>query len=179
MKTSIKNIYSQFRSIWMVLKNIFSKRETKLYPEEKVNLSFRYRGKIVLTKTKKGEERCVACNLCSAVCPVDCISLQKKINKKNKRWFAKFFRINFSRCIFCGLCEEACPTAAIQLTPDFELGEFKRHDLIYEKEDLLISGSGKYPDYDFYNYTGVAIKGKNKGELINEAKPINRTTLLP
>ncbi|XAJ82093.1 NADH-quinone oxidoreductase subunit NuoI [Buchnera aphidicola (Mindarus keteleerifoliae)] len=179
MKKSIKNIFSQFRSIWVVLKNIFSKRETKLYPEEKIKLSFRYRGKIVLTKTEQGEERCVACNLCATVCPVDCISLQKKVNKKNKRWYAKFFRINFSRCIFCGLCEEACPTAAIQLTPNFELSEFKRKNLIYEKKDLLISTSGKYPDYDFYNYTGVSIKGKFKGELKNESKPIKSTTLLP
>ena len=64
------------------------------------------------------------------------------------RWYPEFFRINFSRCIFCGLCEEACPTTAIQLTPDFELGEYKRQDLVYEKEDLLISGPGKYPEYN-------------------------------
>ena len=57
----------------------------------------------------------------------------------------EFFRINFSRCIFCGFCEEACPTYAIQLTPDFEMGEYDRQNLVYEKEDLLISGPGKYP----------------------------------
>lgn len=80
-----------------------------------------------------GEERCVACNLCAAVCPVGCISLQKA-EHEDGRWYPEFFRINFSRCIFCGLCEEACPTTAIQLTPDFELGEFKRQDLVYEKK---------------------------------------------
>lgn len=75
-------------------------------------------------------------------CPVGCISLQKA-ETEDGRWYPEFFRINFSRCIFCGLCEEACPTTAIQLTPDFEMAEFKRQDLVYEKEDLLISGPGK------------------------------------
>ncbi len=62
------------------------------------------------------------------------------------------------------MCEEACPTTAIQLTPDFELGEYVRQDLVYEKENLLISGPGKYPDYNFYRVTGMAINGKEKGQ---------------
>ena len=59
------------------------------------------------------------------------------------RRYPEFFRINFSRCIFCGYCEEACPTYAIQLTPDFEMGEYHRQNLVYEKEDLLIDGPGQ------------------------------------
>ncbi len=132
----------------------------------------RYRGRIVLTRDPDGEERCVACNLCAVACPVGCISLQKA-EQKDGRWYPEFFRINFSRCIFCGMCEEACPTTAIQLTPDFEMGEFKRQDLVYEKEDLLISGPGKNPEYNFYRMAGMAIDGKAKGEAENEAKPIN------
>ncbi|MDI5271225.1 NADH-quinone oxidoreductase subunit NuoI, partial [Salmonella enterica subsp. enterica serovar Kentucky] len=123
-------------------------------------------------------QRCVACNLCAVACPVGCISLQKA-ETKDGRWYPEFFRINFSRCIFCGLCEEACPTTAIQLTPDFELGEYKRQDLVYEKEDLLISGPGKYPEYNFYRMAGMAIDGKDKGEAENEAKPIDVKSLLP
>ncbi|MGG2852497.1 4Fe-4S binding protein, partial [Pseudomonas aeruginosa] len=84
-----------------------------------------------------------------------------------------------SRCIFCGLCEEACPTTAIQLTPDFEMGEFKRQDLVYEKHDLLISGPGKNPDYNYYRVAGMAIAGKPKGAAQNEAEPINVKSLLP
>ncbi|MFQ8718990.1 MAG: 4Fe-4S binding protein, partial [Enterobacter hormaechei] len=93
--------------------------------------------------------------------------------------YPEFFRIYFSRCLFCGLCEEACPTTAIQLTPDFELGEYKRQDLVYEKEDLLISGPGKYPEDNFYRRAGMAIDGKDKGEAENEAKPIDVKSLLP
>ncbi|QCI20313.1 NADH-quinone oxidoreductase subunit NuoI [Buchnera aphidicola (Brachycaudus cardui)] len=178
LKNIIIGFITQIRSILMIGLNIFSKAETQSYPEEKVNLSPRYRGRIILTRNLDGNERCVACNLCAAVCPVDCISLQKS-EKIGGRWYPEFFRINFSRCIFCGLCEEACPTAAIQLTSDFELADFKRKDLVYEKEDLLISGPGKYSDYNFYNFSGVAIKEKNIGELNIESKPINVKDLLP
>lgn len=169
---------SQIKSIWLTFVNIFSKRETRMYPEQPVNLSSRYRGRIILSSTKNGEERCVACGLCSAVCPVSCISLQKSVSNEN-RWYPKFFRINFSRCIFCGLCEEACPTSAIQLIPDFELSEYERKNLVYEKDDLLISGPGKYSDYDFYKVSGVETNQKNKGDLDFESKPIDVKTLLP
>ncbi|WP_395480173.1 NADH-quinone oxidoreductase subunit NuoI [Candidatus Curculioniphilus buchneri] len=166
------------RSIWMIAIQAFSNRETRLYPDVPVNPSPRFRGRIILTRDPDGNERCVACNLCAVVCPVDCISLQKA-ETKDGRWYPEYFRINFSRCIFCGLCEEACPTAAIQLTPDFEMGEYNRKDLVYEKKDLLISGPGKYPEYDFYRMSGVTISGKETGVGENEAKPINVKSLLP
>ncbi|MGP1930575.1 MAG: NADH-quinone oxidoreductase subunit NuoI [Arsenophonus sp. ET-YP4-MAG3] len=178
LKELIIGLATQMRSIYIIGLHIFHKRETRMYPEEPVYLSPRYHGRIVLTRNSDGKERCVACNLCAVVCPVDCISLQKS-EHLDGRWYPEFFRINFSRCIFCGLCEEACPTTAIQLTPDFEMGEYKRQDLVYEKEDLLISGPGKYPDYNFYQKTGTAISGKNKGEGDNEDKPINIKDLLP
>lgn len=179
LKKIFIGFFTQIRSIYIVLIQIFNKKNTKLYPEEKTYLSPRYRGRIVLTRDKNGKERCVACNLCAVSCPVGCISLQKTASKKDNRWYPKFFRINFSRCIFCGLCEEACPTYAIQLIPDFELSEFQRKDLVYEKEDLLISGSGKYPDYDFYDNSGVSIENKNKGHAKNEDKPIDVKNLMP
>ena len=169
---------TQLRSLAMVFSHGFRKRDTLQYPEEPVYLPPRYRGRIVLTRDPDGEERCVACNLCTVACPVGCISLQKA-ETDDGRWYPEFFRINFSRCIFCGLCEEACPTTAIQLTPDFEMGEFKRQDLVYEKEDLLISGPGKNPDCNFYRVAGMAIAGKPKGAAQDEAEPINVKGLLP
>jgi len=173
-----KGVWSQLRSIAMVFSHAGRKRDTIQYPEVPVYLPPRYRGRIVLTRDPDGEERCVGCNLCAAACPVGCISLQKA-EKPDGRWYAEFFRINFSRCIFCGYCEEACPTNAIQLTPDFELAEYKRQDLVYEKEDLLISGPGKYPDYNFYRVSGMAIAGKPKGAAQNEAEPVDVKSLLP
>ena len=86
----------------------------------------------------------MACYLCAAACPVDCIALQATEDEHGRR-YPEFFRINFSRCIFCGFCEEACPTYAIQLTPDFEMGEYDRQNLVYEKEDLLISRARQVP----------------------------------
>lgn len=171
-------IFTQLRSIVMIFSHSWRKRDTISYPEVKPYLPPRYRGRIVLTRDPDGEERCVACNLCAVACPVGCISLQKA-EKDDGRWYPEFFRINFSRCIFCGLCEEACPTNAIQLTPDYEICEYNRQNLVYEKEDLLISGPGKYHDYNFYRVAGMAIAGKPKGAAQNEAPPIDVKKLLP
>lgn len=178
LKNFFSNIFSIIRTILMIGLKAFSKRETRRYPEEITYLPPRYRGRIILTRDPDGEERCVACNLCAAVCPVDCIALQKN-EKEDGRWYPEFFRINFSRCIFCGLCEEACPTNAIQLTPDFEMSDYERQNLVYEKKDLLISGTGKYPDYNFYKLSGLAIAGKRKGQAKNEQDPVDVKSLLP
>jgi NADH-quinone oxidoreductase subunit I len=174
----LHGVFTQFRSLWMVFSHAWRKRDTILYPEQMPYVPPRYRGRIILTRDPDGEERCVACNLCAVACPVGCISLQKA-EREDGRWFPEFFRINFSRCIFCGMGEEACPTTAIQLTPDFEMAEFKRQNLVYEKEHLLISGPGKYPDYNFYRVSGLAIAGKPKGGAQNEAQPVNVKSLLP
>ena len=169
---------SQLKTLWLVFKHLFSKADTVEYPEQQPYLAPRYRGRIVLTRDPDGEERCVACNLCAAACPVDCIALQKT-EDEHGRWRAEFFRINFSRCILCGLCEEACPTYAIQLTPDVELCEYERPNLVYEKEHLLINGPGKYHEYNFYRKSGIAIKSKGKGEADDELEPINVRNLKP
>ena len=166
------------RSIWTVFLHMFRCRETVLYPEERPYLPPRWRGRIVLTRDPDSKERCVACYLCAAVCPVECIALQATEDEHGRR-YPEFFRINFSRCIFCGFCEEACPTYAIQLTPDCEMAEYSRQNLVYEKEDLLISGQGKYPGYNFYRVAGLAIKGKDKGEAENEDPPVDVHSLNP
>ena len=178
IKQIVQGVGTQLRSLAMVFSHSFRPRDTLCYPEEKVPLAPRYRGRIVLTRDPDGDEGCVACNLCAVACPVGCISLQKA-ERVDGRWYPEFFRINFSRCIFCGLCEEACPTTAIQLTPDFEMGEYRRQDLVYEKEDLLISGPGKYPDYNFYRVSGMSIDGKPTGSAQKEAVPIDVKSILP
>ncbi len=170
-------MFSLVRALWDVFLHAFRRRVTVQYPEQKPYLPPRWRGRIILSRLE-GEERCVACYLCAAVCPVACISLQATEDETGRR-YPLFFRINFSRCIFCGFCEEACPTYAIQLTPDFEMGEYDRQNMVYEKNDLLIAGPGKYPDYNFYRVAGLAIGGKEKGGAENEEPPVDLRGLLP
>ncbi len=171
-------MWSIIKALIITFRHAFRQRVTIQYPEEKPYLAPRWRGRIILSRDPDGGERCVACYLCSAVCPVQCIALQATEDASGRR-YPEFFRINFSRCIFCGECEEACPTCAIQLTPDFEMSEYERKNLVYEKEHLLISGCGKYPGYNFYRQAGLAIKGKGKGEGDQESPPVDVLSLLP
>ena len=164
--------------LWRVLLHTFHRRVTVEYPEKKAWLAPRWRGRIILSRDPDGGERCVACYLCAVACPVGCISLQATEDKDGRR-YPEFFRINFSRCIFCGFCEEACPTYAIQLTPDFEMGEYDRQQMVYEKEDLLIAGQGKYKGYNFYKVAGVSIANKDKGQAQNESPPVDMHDLMP
>lgn len=171
-------MFSIISTLWDVFKHSFMRRETVQYPNEKRVLPPRWRGRIILSRDPDGGERCVACYLCAVVCPVDCIALQATQDAGGRRYPA-FFRINFSRCIFCGFCEEACPTCAIQLTPDYEMGEYYRDGLVYEKEDLLISGTGKYPDYNYWRIAGMPIAGKRPGEGEEDRPPVDTRGLLP
>ena len=169
---------SHIRTIWLTFLHLFKKHVTIEYPEEKIKLHPRWRGRIVLTKDPDGGERCVGCYLCAAACPVDCIALQATEDENGRR-YPEFFRINFSRCIFCGYCEEACPTYAIQLIPDFEMGEYNRQNLVFEKEDLLIDSEGKYPGYNYYKVAGMDAGVKGKGEGAQEDSPVDVHSLLP
>jgi len=162
---------------WVVGKHLFRKPITEKYPEYKRELPARTRGRIILTRSPDGQERCVACELCSAVCPVGCISMQPGAREDGRRQ-ALWFRINFGRCIFCGLCEEACPTLAIQLTPDFAMSADDPLKLVYEKENLLVDHGGKNAEYDFYKRAGVAV-GREPGESDLETPPVNTRTNIP
>jgi NADH-quinone oxidoreductase subunit I len=169
---------SILRTIWGVLLHMFHPRITVQYPEQKSYLAARYRGRIILTRDPDGGERCVGCYLCAVACPVDCIALQAAEDSTGRR-YPEWFRINFSRCIYCGYCEEACPTYAIQLIPDFEMSEYNRRNMVYEKEDLLQNTQGKYPGYNFWRVAGVKIGGKDKGEAERESPPVDLRSLLP
>lgn len=171
-------MWNALQTMWLLFLHAFRPRATVQYPEQRRAIAPRWRGRIVLSRDPDGGERCVACYLCAAACPVDCIALQATEDEHGRR-YPEFFRINFSRCIYCGYCEEACPTYAIQLTPDFEMSEYARHNMVYEKADLLIDGPGKYPDYNFYRMAGLAIGGKDKGQAAGEAPPVDLHSLLP
>ncbi len=186
MKKDAKDNYIQktsgifielFRGLKVTLQHFFRKNITIEYPEEKRSLPPRTRARIILTRDPDGKERCVACYLCSAACPVSCISMEGDENGDGRR-YARWFRINFARCIYCGLCEEACPTLAIQLTPYYEFCDRKIINLLAEKEDLLVDHGGKNSEYNFYRYAGVLMSGA-KGSHINEDKPVNVKSNLP
>ena len=159
-------------------KHLFRKPITEEYPEYKRPLPERTRARLILTRDPDGKERCVACYLCSAVCPVSCISMQSAAEESGRR-YANWFRINFARCIYCGLCEEACPTSAIQLTPEFETCERDILKLVYEKEDLLVDHGGKDKEYNYYKYAGIVTEEGDKGEHIKEDKPVNIKSNMP
>ena len=165
------------QGMWITWKHLFRKAATIPYPEVKRTPPPRYRARIVLTRDPDGGERCVACYLCSAACPVDCISMQAAEREDGRR-YAAWFRINFSRCIFCGLCAEACPTMAIQMTPEYEFCTRDIMSLLHEKEDLLIDGCGKEPDYNFYRHAGIGLVNSRGGNQ-DENPPVDVRGLAP
>lgn len=178
MTEAIEAVKALVTGFATTFKHLFRKPITEEYPEYKRPLPARSRARIILTRDPDGAERCVACYLCSAVCPVSCISMQSA-EKKDGRRYAQWFRINFARCIYCGLCEEACPTSAIQLTPQFENCKNDILAFVYEKEDLLVDHPGKDKEYNFYKHAGVATDVGKKGEHIKEDRPVNVKTNLP
>ena len=165
-----RDIKGTLEPFWVTLGYLFKKPVTIQYPEEKRTPFPRYRARIVLTRDPDGGERCVACYLCSAACPVDCISMQAAERDDGRR-YASWFRINFSRCIFCGLCAEACPTLAIQMSSDYEICNRDPLNLVYEKEDLLIDDGGHDKEYNFYRHAGIGVvnlRGGNEDETVPE-----------
>lgn len=172
-----RDIKGTLQPFWITLGYLFTKPATIQYPEEKRTPFPRYRARIVLTRDPDGGERCVACHLCSAACPVDCISMQAAEDGNGRR-YAAWFRINFSRCIFCGLCAEACPTLAIQMTPDYEICNRDPLSLVYEKDQLLVDNGGKDSDYNFYRHAGIGVVNPRGGNP-DETPPENVRSLMP
>ncbi len=178
MKEIWKGVKALAEGFMTTGRQAFGKPITEEYPEFKRKLPERSRARIVLTRDPDGRERCVACYLCAAVCPVNCISMQAAEDGEQRR-YARWFRINLGRCIYCGLCEEACPTAAIQLTPDFENCRRDILSLVYEKTDLLVDHCGKDKTYNFYRHAGVKTGQADKGAHIREASPVNVKSNMP
>ena len=118
---------------------LFTKKITVRYPEEKTPQSPRFRGLHALRRYPNGEERCIACKLCEAVCPAACITIESEQREDGTRR-AQRYDIDLFKCIYCGFCEEACPVDAIVLTRIFEFHYEKRGDEIITKERLLAIG---------------------------------------
>ncbi len=120
----------------LTLEQMLKKKDTREYPEEKWIPPPSFRGRPVLAVEENGVERCVACGLCSRVCPALAIEVQAAETELEKERYPERFEINMLRCIFCGFCEEVCPEEAIIMSADYELAFTQYEDAIYGKERL-------------------------------------------
>lgn len=121
------------------LRYIFKRKVTLNYPYEKGQLSPRFRGEHALRRYPNGEERCIACKLCEAVCPAQAITIEAEERADGSRRTTRY-DIDMVKCIYCGLCQESCPVDAIVEGPNFEFSTFTREELYYDKEKLLSNG---------------------------------------
>ncbi|MCE2951187.1 MAG: NADH-quinone oxidoreductase subunit NuoI [Alphaproteobacteria bacterium] len=123
----------------LTLKYFFKPKITLNYPYEKGPLSPRFRGEHALRRYASGEERCISCKLCEAVCPAQAITIEGGVRSDSSRRTVQY-DIDMTKCIYCGLCQEACPVDAIVEGPNFEYSTFTREELFYDKEKLLDNG---------------------------------------
>ncbi len=128
-----------FRGMALTGKYMFKRKITIQFPEEKTPLSPRFRGLHALRRYENGEERCIACNLCEAICPAVAITIESEVRADGSRRTTRY-DIDLHKCIFCGMCEEACPVDAIVETSILEYHGEKRSDLYFTKEMLLAVG---------------------------------------
>jgi NADH-quinone oxidoreductase subunit I len=151
----------------ITLKEMFQPTEVENYPDGKgpmrgAKFQERFRGKHQLQRDENGLEKCVACFLCAAACPSNCIYIEAAENTEEKRIssaerYAKVYNIDYNRCIFCGYCVEACPTDAITHGHGFELASLNATNLVMRKEDLLVP-TPKLPD--------VVLSDKDQAEML-------------
>ena len=125
------------KGLSLTLRTMFKPKFTVEYPEVKFIPSASYRGRPVLVMEENGKERCVACGLCSRVCPPLAIEVQAAETQDEKERYPVKFEINMIRCIFCGFCEDVCPEEAIVMSKDYELSFSSREEAIYGKDKLL------------------------------------------
>jgi len=123
----------------LTLREMFRPKATINYPYEKMHLSPRFRGEHALRRYPNGEERCIACKLCEAVCPALAITIEAEPREDGSRRTTRY-DIDMTKCIYCGLCQEACPVDAIVEGPNFEFSTETREELIYDKAKLLENG---------------------------------------
>ena len=142
---SVKDFFKSFM-LWELMKGMaltgryaFARKITVQFPEEKTPLSPRFRGLHALRRYDNGEERCIACKLCEAVCPAMAISIESQEREDGTRRTTRY-DIDLAKCIFCGFCEESCPVDSIVETHIHEYHGEKRGDLYYTKDMLLAIG---------------------------------------
>jgi len=127
-------------ALWLSLRYFFAKKATINYPFEKGALSPRFRGEHALRRYPNGEERCIACKLCEAICPAQAITIEAGPRRNDGTRRTTKYDIDMVKCIYCGFCQEACPVDAIVEGPNFEFAAETREELYFNKEKLLANG---------------------------------------
>jgi len=127
------------RGMWVVLEQFFRPPYTIMYPFEKGPISPRFRGEHALRRYATGEERCIACKLCEAICPAQAITIEAETREDGGRRTTRY-DLDMTKCIYCGFCQEACPVDAIVETQNQEYTTETREELLYNKEKLLAVG---------------------------------------
>ncbi len=124
-----------------VLKHAFRSPVTLEYPEVKSKLNSRYKGRLALLTSHDGSFKCIGCGACTRVCPcVDLIQVQAE-KDENKKFKMTNYVVDMGRCIFCGNCIQACPYSALVMTDKYELADYSREKLVFDKNDLKLSPS--------------------------------------
>ena len=123
----------------LTFRYMFKPKATLNYPYEKGPLSPRFRGEHALRRYPNGEERCIACKLCEAICPAQAITIEAEPRDDGSRRTTRY-DIDMTKCIYCGMCQEACPVDAIVEGPNFEYATETREELFYNKDKLLANG---------------------------------------
>ena len=131
----------EFVSAFMLsMRQFFARKPTINYQYEKGFVSTRFRGEHALRRYPNGEERCIACKLCEAICPAQAITIEAGPRRNDGTRRTVRYDIDMVKCIYCGLCQEACPVEAIVEGPNFEFATETREELYYDKEKLLSNG---------------------------------------
>lgn len=141
IKNKIKSfiMYELVYGMLLTFRYLFKKKVTINYPYEKGKISPRFKGEHALRRYPNGEERCIACKLCEAVCPAQAITIEAEEREDGSRRTTKY-DIDMLKCIYCGLCQDSCPVDAIVEGPNFEFSKETHEELIYTKEKLLENG---------------------------------------
>ncbi|MBM3517203.1 MAG: NADH-quinone oxidoreductase subunit NuoI [Alphaproteobacteria bacterium] len=141
MERSVRSLFltELLSGLAVTFRYMWKKPATLNYPYEKGPLSPRFRGEHALRRYPNGEERCIACKLCEAICPAQAITIEAEPRDDGSRRTTRY-DIDMTKCIYCGLCAEACPVDAIVEGPNFEFAAESREELLYNKEKLLANG---------------------------------------